>query len=91
MEANFSNNTKLHRFELELDKSTAIIEYRLEGNTITMTHTEVPKELNGKGVGSIIAEKALDYATIHGLKVVASCPFVAHYISKNPKFQGLLK
>ena len=91
MEANFSNNTQAHRFELELDGKVAYIDYRIEGKTLTLLHTEVPKELGGKGIGSMIAEKALDYATINDFKVIPTCTFIAAYIRKNPKYEGLLK
>lgn len=91
MHATFSNNTDRKRFELELDSKTAFIDYQLEGDTISMLHTEVPRDLEGKGIGSMIAGKALDYATIHDLKVIPSCAFIADYIRKNPKYHSVLK
>lgn len=91
MEANFSNNIEKQRFELELDEMISFIDYRLDGNTITMWHTEVPKELGGKGIGSMIAAKALDYAIIHDLKVVPTCTFIADFICKNPRYNSIRK
>ncbi len=91
MDANYSNNTEAQRFELELDNNVAYIDYQLAGETITMLHTEVPTELTGKGIGSMIAAKALDYATIHDLKVIPSCTFIADYIRKHPKYESILK
>lgn len=91
MDANFSNNTEAQRFELKLDNKIAFIDYQIAAKTISMLHTEVPKELGGKGIGGMLAEKALDYATIHDLKVVPSCTFIADYIRKNPKYENLLK
>ncbi len=91
MDANFSNNGEKQRFELELDRKIAFIDYQLTGETITMLHTEVPQDLEGKGIGSMLASKALDYATIHNLTVVPSCTFIADYIRKNPKYESLLK
>ena len=91
MDANFSNNGEKQRFELELDKKIAFIDYQLAGETITMLHTEVPHELEGKGIGSMLAAKALDYATIHNLKVIPSCTFIADYIRKHPKYENLVK
>lgn len=91
MDATFSNNTDRQRFELELDSKAAFIDYQLAGDIITMLHTEVPDNLEGKGIGSMIAGKALDYATIHDLKVIPSCTFIADYIRKNPKYNSVLK
>ena len=91
MDANFSNNSKENRFELELDNKKTFIDYQIAGKTITMLHTEVPKELGGKGIGSMIAGKALDYAVVHDLKVIPSCTFIADYIRKHPKYESILK
>lgn len=90
MNANFSNNGDVQRFELELDDKVAFIDYNLLGETIDMVHTEVPTELEGKGIGSMLVSKALDYATIHNLKVIPSCPFIADYIKRYPKYKSVL-
>ena len=91
MNANFSNNGEKQRFELELDGKVAFIVYQLTDQAITMHHTEVPKDLEGKGIGSMLAARALDYCIIHNLKVIPSCPFIADYIGKHPKYESLLK
>jgi len=36
------DNTALSRFELDADDVTAVANYRLAGNVMTITHTEVP-------------------------------------------------
>ena len=46
------NNTRNHRYELEIDGSLAKAWYRENGDVITFTHTEVPEALSGRGVGS---------------------------------------
>jgi uncharacterized protein len=54
------NNTALRRFELDVDGHTALAHYRLSPPIITFTHTEVPTELSGRGVGSALARGALE-------------------------------
>ncbi len=54
-------------------------------------HTEVPKELNGKGIGSALVRGLLDIARTQGLKVVPVCPFVSGYIAKHPEYADLLR
>ena len=54
------DNKTLGRFELEQDGHVAAAYYDLAGNIITFTHTEVPDELGGKGVGSRLVKGALD-------------------------------
>ena len=84
------NNTQLSRFELDADGRTAVSYYKLAPGVITFTHTEVPQELSGRGIGSRLARGALEAARAQGLKVVATCPFVSAYIAKHPEFGDLL-
>jgi uncharacterized protein len=84
------NNAALHRFELDADGHTALAHYRLSPSTITFTHTEVPTELSGRGVGSALARGALEIVRAQGLKVVPQCPFIRAFIEKHPEFQDLL-
>ena len=54
-------------------------------------HTEVPKELNGRGIGSALARGLLDIARTQGLTVKPLCPFVAGYIAKHPEYADLVR
>jgi predicted GNAT family acetyltransferase len=84
------NNKSLHRFELDVDGRMAVSYYTLEPGVITFRHTEVPQELSGRGIGSRLAQGALEAARAQGLKVVAKCPFISAYIAKHPEFGDLL-
>ena len=85
------DNAALHRFELEANGRTAVAYYKLADGVMTFTHTEVPKELEGHGIGSAIARGALDAARARDLKVVAQCPFIKAYIGKHPEYTDLMK
>jgi predicted GNAT family acetyltransferase len=50
----------------------------------------VPRELEGKGVGSRLVREALAQARAASLMVVPQCPFVRAYIDKHPELQDLL-
>jgi uncharacterized protein len=91
MENTVRNNTALHRFELDADGHTAVAYYQLSPGVITFTHTEVPQELAGRGVGSALARGALEIVRSQGLKVVAKCPFVGAFVGKHPEYDDLLK
>jgi predicted GNAT family acetyltransferase len=84
------DNPALDRFELDRDGHTAVAYYRLSPGVITFTHTEVPPELSGRGIGSQLVRGALEAARAQGLKVVPKCPFVAAYMAKHPQFNDLL-
>ncbi|HET7847704.1 MAG TPA: GNAT family N-acetyltransferase [Pseudolabrys sp.] len=85
------DNTEQHRFELDAEGHTAVSYYSLADGVITFMHTEVPKELEGRGIGSRLVRGELEAARARGLKVVAKCPFVAAYIARHPEFSDLLK
>jgi hypothetical protein len=58
---------------------------------ITLVHTEVPPALEGKGIGSALVRGVLDLVRGRGLKVVATCPFVAAYMGRHPEYNDLLR
>jgi uncharacterized protein len=85
------DNPAEHRFELDVGGHLAVAYYRLADGVITFTHTEVPSELGGQGIGSELVHGALELVKGRGLKVVARCPFVGGYIGKHPEYGALLR
>jgi len=85
------DNTEKNRFELEVDGYVAFSVYRHSPGVVTFVHTEVPPELEGRGVGSQLAKGALDIVRSRGEKVIANCPFIAAYIKRHAEYQDLLK
>ncbi|WP_371865854.1 GNAT family N-acetyltransferase [Dictyobacter kobayashii] len=53
-------------------------------------HTEVPPELEHHGLGSKLAQAALEEARTSHLSIVPECPFVAEYIQHHPEYQSLV-
>lgn len=85
-----TNNEAENQFELEVEGSKAVAAYRREADQIIFTHTEVPLELEGKGVGSALVEGALAEARAAGFKIVPACSFVRHYVDTHPETHDLL-
>jgi uncharacterized protein len=85
------HNPAENRFQVEIESNLAVLEYKLENDTIVFTHTRVPDELGGRGLGSKLVRTGLDYARAQGLSVHPLCSFVASYIEKKPEYQDLLK
>ncbi|HEY0219780.1 MAG TPA: GNAT family N-acetyltransferase [Afipia sp.] len=83
------NNPTKSRYELDVDGHIAAAYYTLKDGVITFTHTEVPKELEGRGIGSRLVKGALEQVRARGLKIVPQCPFVDGYIGKHPEFTDL--
>jgi len=84
------DNAALNRFELDVDGGMAVAYYRAAPGRVTITHTEVPTALRGRGIGSVLVKGALDLAHAQGLKVVSRCPFVSAYLGKHPEYNDLL-
>jgi predicted GNAT family acetyltransferase len=91
MASNVRDNTERHRFELYADGHVAYSNYGRAGSVLTILHTEVPKELEGHGIGSALVRGVLDIARSQGLKVVPVCPFAKAYIERHPEYADLLQ
>ena len=84
------NNPAAQRYQAQIGQYLAIAAYRLNGNTITFTHTQVPKELEGHGIANKLAHTALDDARARQLTVVPLCPFIASYIRRHQEYLALV-
>jgi predicted GNAT family acetyltransferase len=84
------DNKAEQEFELTVDGYRAVAAYQLEGDTIVFTHTEVPPEIEGRGVGTKLIQAALNSARDRGLKVVPQCRFVRAYMEKHPETRDML-
>jgi uncharacterized protein len=89
MELVITHNIDKHRFETIIEGHIAFVEYNLFNNGINYTHTEVPKELEGKGIGKALAKFVLDYARENHLRVMPLCPFIKGYIDRNMEYADL--
>jgi predicted GNAT family acetyltransferase len=78
------------RFQVEVGKWMAVLEYELEGNTMVFTHTGVPRPLEAQGIASKMAHAALEYARQESYKVVPACVFMKVYIRRHPEYKDLL-
>ena len=85
MSTTVRDNPEKSRYEVSVDGRLAgFAQYRLDGERITMYHTEVEPEYEGRGVGAELARGALGDVRRRGLVVVPLCPFIAAYIRRHP-------
>jgi hypothetical protein len=85
------DNPDEERYEVLVDgKLAGSAFYDLAQGRIVFLHTEVDPAYEGHGVGSRLAQVALDNVRARGLRVVARCPFFARYIRHHPEYQDLL-
>ena len=85
------DNPDRRRFELDTPGGVAFANYRRDGGVVTIMHTEVPRHINGKGLGSQLVRGAQDLLRAEGAKVVPMCPFVSFFIAKHPEYKDILR
>ena len=78
------------RFEMTVDGLTAFVAFERFQGGIDITHTIVPPELGGRGIGTALAHHVLEFAQQHHLKVEPSCEFIRSYIARHPEYQSLV-
>jgi predicted GNAT family acetyltransferase len=77
-----SDNVSAGRYEGRIDgKLVGYCDYRLEGKTIVLPHTETLPAYRGRGVADAIVGFVLNDADKRGLTVVPQCWFVEEFIS----------
>jgi uncharacterized protein len=72
------------RFTAEVDGERAVLDYALEAGVMTITHTGVPKPIEGRGIAGELMREALSAARNNGWRVVPACSYAAAYIEKHP-------
>lgn len=81
------NNLQEQRWEAsEGGELLGFSAYREQPGQVTFTHTEVNPALSGRGIGSRLAEAAVEDAVERGLRIVPRCPFIRAYLERHPEF-----
>lgn len=83
------HNKEKERFEIDLEGKIALIDYSEQNGVVAMTHTEVPAEFEGKGVGGKLVKGALEIVKNENKRVRPLCAFVAAYIKRHPEYEAL--
>lgn len=68
------------RFVHRVGNALAELDYELRGNRFFLLHTEVPQELEGRGLGGRLVRSALVRARREQLTIVPWCPFARHWL-----------
>jgi predicted GNAT family acetyltransferase len=84
------DNPDRQRYELQLPEGLAYATYQQRGDVMVVNHSEVPPEVEGRGIGSALVRGVLDDLRRRGLKVLPLCGFVAAYIRRHNEYQDLL-
>jgi predicted GNAT family acetyltransferase len=90
MTSEVTNNEAAGQYELSTEAGTALAAYSVDCDTVSFTHTEVPEEMEGEGVGTRLVAGALEDVRSRGMKAAPLCSFVRHYMERHEEVQDLL-
>jgi len=79
------DNKPDRRFELQIDGHVAFLDYERARGEIRLLHTEVPPELQGRGLATQLIRHAIDTAKHEKRQVVSMCAAVDNYLAKHGK------
>ena len=83
--AEFIDDPGASQFGLRADGWLAELVYRIRGDRLVLIHTEVPLELEGRGIGGRLVTAAVDRAMRDGLTLVPLCPFARGWLERHPE------
>jgi predicted GNAT family acetyltransferase len=83
------NNEARHNFELTVEGVRSFVDYKLRGDKVYLIHTEVPEEMEGKGIASALVEKTFTYLEQHNLKIIPLCAYILIYLKRHPEWNRL--
>jgi predicted GNAT family acetyltransferase len=89
MDVTVIHNGAARRFESLVDGQLSVADYELSGGVMHLTHTWVPKALQGRGIAAHLVRAALDHAKAQGLKVHPVCSYVRLYMERHPDVHEL--
>lgn len=90
MEYNIVHNEVESRFETQVEGLTALVDYRKRDSLFLVTHTEVPPQLEGRGIAAALTKALLDYIRENGFKVRPVCPYTKAYIQRHPEYNDIV-
>lgn len=82
-----------HRYMLSIEGSgeAGLAYYRDDENGHrVLTHTEVPYEFSGRGIGSKLAKGVFDDARATGKKLILRCPFMGAWFARHPDYADVV-
>jgi predicted GNAT family acetyltransferase len=93
MSYDIQHDQSARRFETTVDGAHCLLDYTLADGVancvMTMTHTEVPVEVGGRGVASALVQAALDAARKHGWKVIPACSYADAWMKRHAGYGDL--
>lgn len=83
MDVDVVHKPEKSRFEAEVEGDIAFLSYERAGDRAVMTHTIVPRHLEGCGIAGRLTERAVAWARREKLQIEPQCSYVRAWLTKN--------
>lgn len=80
-----THNEAASRFEVTVEGHRGELVYRHDGERIVLLHTGVPKQIEGRGIGSALVSAAVSHAIEEGIRIVPVCWFARGWLERHPE------
>ena len=80
------HNQALRRFEIELNGSTAFLDYAEQAGVMILLHTFVPTALRGQGLAASLTQAAIKAAQQQKKRIDPQCSYAAAFLAKHPEY-----
>lgn len=84
------HNEAQQQFEIHAGSQLCLLTYRRVSGKMVIDHTEVPAELERRGLAARMTEAALEFARSQNLLVEPRCSYAAAFLAKHPEYNHLL-
>lgn len=93
MSFDIQHDQEARRFEIIVEGNHCLLDYTVADGVascvMTITHTEVPTEVGGRGIASALVQAAMDAARERGWKVIPACSYADVWLRRHPTDQDL--
>ena len=73
-----------HRLVIDEDGPQPLLRYLVRDGRLFIVHTEVPAEMQHRGLAGVLVQAALAKARAEGLTVVPWCPYARSWLLEHP-------
>ena len=84
------HNTAASRFEAVVEGRLCRADYRMDGDTMLVVHTEVPPPLEGRGIAGELVREVFVHARRQRLKVAPVCSYVRAWTRRHPEVSEMV-
>ncbi|WP_234974636.1 N-acetyltransferase [Tenacibaculum agarivorans] len=85
------HNKDENKYTLDINGQEAKVEYVFQEGQMLLTHSEVPYQLRGKGIGKELVLKTFERLTEEGHKAVAVCSYIKTVKNRNSYWKDIIR